>query len=92
MKRKIYNNLLSWKENSINIPLMIIGARQIGKTYIIKEFCQNEFENYIYINLLDNPQIVELFEQSIPTKEKFSKLKLILNIDINCNDVAVNEE
>ena len=89
MKRKIYNNLLSWKENSINIPLMIIGARQIGKTYIIKEFCQNEFENYIYINLLDNPQIVELFEQSIPTEEKFSKLKLILNIDINLEKTII---
>ena len=89
MKRKIYNNLLSWKENSINIPLMIIGARQIGKTYIIKEFCQNEFENYIYINLLDNPQIVELFEQSIPTEEKFSKLKLILNTDIDLEKTII---
>ena len=47
MKRKIYKDLLNWKENSIDIPLMIIGARQIGKTYIIKEFCKNEFENYI---------------------------------------------
>ena len=89
MKRKIYNNLLSWKENSINIPLMIIGARQIGKTYIIKEFCQNEFENYIYINLLDNPQIVELFEQSIPTEEKFLKLKLILNTDIDLEKTII---
>ena len=35
MKRKIYNDLLKWKEYSIDIPLMVIGARQIGKTYII---------------------------------------------------------
>ena len=35
MKRKIYNDLLNWKENSIDTPLMIIGARQIGKTYVI---------------------------------------------------------
>lgn len=49
MKRKIYKDLLNWKENSIDIPLMIIGAIQIGKTYIIKEFCKNEFESYIYI-------------------------------------------
>lgn len=82
MKRKIYKDLLNWKENSINIPLMIIGARQIGKTYIIKEFCKNEFENYIYINLLDNPQIVDLFEQSIPTEEKFTKMQWILNENI----------
>ena len=41
MERKIYNNLLEWKKNSIKTPLMIIGARQIGKTYIIKQFGKN---------------------------------------------------
>ena len=89
MKRKIYNDLLNWKENSINIPLMIIGARQIGKTYIIKEFCKNEFENYIYINLLDNPQIVDLFEQSIPTEEKFTKMQWILNENIDLEKTII---
>ena len=89
MKRKIYKNLLNWKENSINIPLMIIGARQIGKTYIIKEFCKNEFEKYIYINLLDNPQIVDLFEQAIPTEEKFNKMQLILNQKIDLEKTII---
>ena len=86
---KIYKDLLNWKENSINIPLMIIGARQIGKTYIIKEFCKNEFENYIYINLLDNPQIVNLFEQSIPTEEKFTKMQWILNEKIDLEKTII---
>lgn len=89
MKRKIYKDLLNWKENSIDIPLMIIGARQIGKTYIIKEFCKNEFENYIYINLLDNPQIVDLFEQSIPTEEKFTKMQWILNKNIDLKKTII---
>ena len=89
MKRKVYKDLLNWKENSIDIPLMIIGARQIGKTYIIKEFCKNEFENYMYINLLDNPQIVDLFEQSIPTEEKFTKMQLILNEKIDLEKTII---
>lgn len=89
MKRKIYKDLLNWKENSIDIPLMIIGARQIGKTYIIKEFCKNEFENYIYINLLDNPQIVDLFEQAIPTEEKFTKMQWILNKNIDLEKTII---
>lgn len=38
MKRKIYNDLIKWKEKSIDTPLMIIGARQIGKTYVIMDF------------------------------------------------------
>jgi predicted AAA+ superfamily ATPase len=43
MKRKIYNNLLKWKENNINMPYMLVGVRQTGKTYIIDDFCKNEF-------------------------------------------------
>lgn len=89
MKRKIYNNLLYWKENSIDTPLMIIGARQIGKTYVINEFCKNEFENYIYINLLDNPQIVDLFEQPISTEEKFTKMQWILNTNIDLEKTII---
>ena len=89
MERKIYSNLLEWKKNSIKTPLMIIGARQIGKTYIIKEFCQKEFEKNIYINLLDNPQIVDLFEQSIPTEEKFTKMQWILNTEIDLEKTII---
>ena len=47
---------MDWKENNIETPLMVIGSRQIGKTYIINEFCKNEFEDYIYINLMDKPK------------------------------------
>ena len=47
MKRKIYNELLNWKNTNIQKPLMVIGARQIGKTYIINEFCKKEFKEYI---------------------------------------------
>lgn len=89
MKRKIYTDLLNWKENSIDIPLMIIGARQIGKTYVIDEFCKNEFENYIYINLMDNPQIVDLFEEPISTAEKFTKMQWILNINIDIEKTII---
>jgi len=52
MKRKFYNILMEWKNKDANIPLMVVGARQIGKTYIIDKFCKNEFEDYIYINLM----------------------------------------
>ena len=89
MKRKIYEELLKWKEKYIEIPLMVIGARQIGKTYIIKEFCQREFENFVYINLLDNPKIVDLFEQSISVEEKFTQLQWILDVNIDLNKTII---
>ena len=89
MQRKIYADLISWKNNAINTPLMIIGARQIGKTYIINEFCKNEFKNYIYINLLDNPQIIEIFEEQISTEEKFKKMEWALNTKIDIESTII---
>ena len=50
MERKIYNELLKWKNNTNNIkPLMLLGVRQTGKTYIIDKFCKENYENYLYV-------------------------------------------
>ncbi len=83
MWRKIYNNLLDWKNNNINIkPLMLLGVRQSGKTYIINKFCENEFENYIYVNLFEQDNIVSLYNSNLTSDEKFLQLKVLLNFDI----------
>ena len=71
MKRKIYDELVYWKNTNIQKPLMIIGARQIGKTYIIKQFCEKEFQKNIYINILEHPEIIKIFKEEINTLEKF---------------------
>lgn len=63
MKRSIYNQLLKWKASPRRKPLMLYGARQVGKTYILKEFGQNEFDNMIYINCYKNPSVVALFSE-----------------------------
>ena len=83
MQRKIYKEILNWKNSNIKKPLMIIGSRQIGKTYIIEEFCKNEFENYIEINLQKSPKIVEIFEQKKDPEEKFYKMLLEINKNFN---------
>ena len=46
MKRKFEFKLNEWKEKYSDTPLMVVGARQIGKTYIINEFCQNNYDDY----------------------------------------------
>lgn len=83
MKRKFYEVLKNWKENSITTPLMVVGARQIGKTYIINEFCKNEFEDYIYINFMEKPSIVKIFEENINFEMKIKRIELELNKRIN---------
>lgn len=92
MERKFYQKLLNWKENDVLVPLMVIGARQVGKTYLINEFCKKEFEDYIYINLLDNKSIISFFKEEIDTKEKIEKLKLYLNRQITEKTVIFFDE
>jgi predicted AAA+ superfamily ATPase len=81
MKRKIYNELLKWKNEKENIkPLIVLGARQVGKTYIIDDFCKNEYENYIYVNLFSSNNIVELYDRKdIDSDQKFNYLQTLLN-------------
>jgi len=61
MKREIYNNLINWKNNPDRKPLIINGARQVGKTWIIKKFGENEYKNHVYINCDSNNEVKTLF-------------------------------
>ena len=89
MERKIYNELIDWKNNNIEKPLMVIGARQIGKTYIIREFCEKEFEKNIYINLLEHVEIKNIFKEEISTEEKYNRMKIYLDIDIDLENTII---
>lgn len=89
MKRKIYSELLNWKNTNIKKPLMIIGARQIGKTYIINEFCKNEFKDYVYINLLEQTEIIKIFEEKISTRDKFKRMEIYLDKDIDLENTII---
>ena len=57
MKRKIYNSLIKWKNQEKFKPLLVLGVRQCGKTYIIDEFCRNEYNYYKKINLFETTKI-----------------------------------
>jgi predicted AAA+ superfamily ATPase len=50
MKRELYRSLVAWKHSDRRKPLILRGARQTGKTYLLKEFATNEYENYVYVN------------------------------------------
>lgn len=65
MKRKIYADLLEWKNKSNRMPLILNGARQVGKSYILQAFGKQEFENYIIVNLETDKALVEKFEENI---------------------------
>lgn len=61
MRRKLYKKLLKWKDSSSRKPLLLLGARQVGKTWLMKQFGSHEYENVVYINCDDEPLTRELF-------------------------------
>lgn len=62
LKRKIYKQLLEWKNSKNNECLMIKGARQVGKSYIVEYFGKKEYKSFIEINFVLNPEYKEIFK------------------------------
>ncbi len=65
MYRKIINFLETWKHSSYRKPLILQGARQVGKTYSILEFGRTNYENVAYFNFETNPKLNKTFEENI---------------------------
>ena len=61
MERKIIGQLKLWKNHPERKPLILLGARQVGKTWVMKHFGQTEFQNVAYINCDVEPLAKELF-------------------------------
>lgn len=64
MKRTIISQLKFWKESPYRKPLILAGARQVGKTYILKEFGKQEYDNVAYINCDGNSEIADIFAEN----------------------------
>jgi predicted AAA+ superfamily ATPase len=76
MKRDIYKKLLEWKQSKRRKPLVLRGARQVGKTYILKEFAKNEYDNYVYLDFEDDPTLDAYFAH------RFDKEKIINTLSV----------
>ena len=89
MKRSLYNDLLSWKNNVKRKPLLLQGARQVGKTYLINEFGNNEYSNFIYLNFEQNPELSTLFENELKPEKILSNISLYLGRKIIFTDTLI---
>ncbi|MDR2933787.1 MAG: ATP-binding protein [Rickettsiales bacterium] len=83
LKRLAYNSLLEWKNKKNRKPLILYGARQVGKTWLLKEFAKNEYKTMIYINFDKEPDVHKYFAGNISPEyiiaglEDYSKKKII---------------
>lgn len=76
MQRQIIDDLIKWKEAKNRKPLIIHGARQVGKTYIVKQFGKEYYQNVIYVNFETNQEFSSQIAQSIDAKYIIQKLEL----------------
>jgi len=90
LRRKILQTLLNWKANKKNECLLIKGARQIGKTFIIDKFGREFYKKYIYINFLENPELKSIFEGSLEVNEIYKKISFnFFNLELISNDTLI---
>ena len=85
LKRKIDNYLIEWKKSANKLPLIVKGARRIGKTNAIRNFGQNNYKTFIVINFALQPQFKTIFE------EGFEVDSIIKNITLKMPDIELNE-
>lgn len=85
LKRKIDDYLIEWKNNKNRLPLIIKGARQIGKTNAIRNFGNNNYKTFIEINFVLQPQFKTIFE------EGFEVDNIIKNITLKMPELELNE-
>lgn len=79
MKRKIIDDLIEWKNNKNRMPLLLFGARQVGKTYILNEFGDKYYDNVVYVNLESNLSVASFFSDDISPERIIKFLEVAFN-------------
>lgn len=89
MQRKALNDLIAWKNKKNRKPLLLYGARQVGKTYLVKEFGQKYFEDIIYINFETNNIIRDIIDENISPSFIIKNLEITFNKKIDKNKTLI---
>lgn len=78
LKRKFSETLKQWKETKKRECLLVNGARQVGKTFIIDVFGRENYKSYIYLNLFKNPEYKQIFEGELEPNEIYKRISLLV--------------
>ena len=89
MKRFFFFFLEQWYSGGMEIPLMVIGARQVGKTYLIDKFCKSHFKKYCYINLMQDQDFVNAFHTLPDFASKVLYLESKYNVKLDDAEVIL---
>ena len=89
MYRKKIDDLIKWKNSNTRKPLILRGARQVGKTWLMKEFGKNYYEKCAYINFDDNSRMEELFSGDFDIDRIIQGLKIESNVNIEPENTLI---
>jgi predicted AAA+ superfamily ATPase len=93
MRRNVYKGLLAWKNSPDRKPLLLQGARQVGKTWLMEEFGKSEYKKVISINFEKMPALSAYFDGDIHPKNIINSLELYFNTKINpANTLIIFDE
>lgn len=76
MERELYKKLLAWKTSNLRKPLILRGARQVGKTYILSDFAKREYTDHIYINFDEEPHFASIFKENLDPDRILKELSI----------------
>lgn len=89
LKRKAYQDLLNWKNNTKGKALCIIGARQIGKTTLIREFGKNEYKHFAEINFVTDKRAADIFHGKLTAEEIITNLTAYLQVPLEEGETLI---
>ena len=89
MERFILNNLIEWKNSKYRKPLILKGVRQVGKTWILKEFGKRYYKNFVYFNFDENIEYLQFFQTTKDPRRILQNLMLISGEKIEAENTLV---
>lgn len=92
MKRNAIKELYEWKENNDRKPLVILGARQVGKTWLMKEFGKETYKKCAYVNFEDNDDLRGMFEHDFDIQRIIANLQWATDVTIDEDTLIILDE
>ena len=92
MKRQAINQLYEWKASTTRKPLVMLGARQVGKTWLMQEFAKEAYPKYAYVNFEDSDMLRGLFEHDFDIPRIIASLEWSTGVTIDDNTLIILDE
>jgi predicted AAA+ superfamily ATPase len=92
MERNLQLQLIKWKNKTERLPLILQGARQVGKTYLMRWFGEHSFSQFIYFNFDERPELKDFFQKNKDTHRILESFSLISGKEINSETLIILDE